>query len=179
MYYIIGKLFLPFKFDKKYLKGEFFKGKLGGVGFEIAYKDYKNCKRLGINKKVRWPVNPQTIVVGANNIAFDSDDLHIFQTPGCYFQAIGHITFGKGCYIAPNVGIITSNHSLTNLKEHEPPKDVVLGDNCWVGMNSVILPGVKLGNNTIVGAGSVVTKSFESGHCVICGNPAKIIKTIN
>lgn len=54
----------------------------------------------------------------------------------------------------------------------------MIGDKCWIGMNSVILPGVVLGDNTIVGAGSVVTKSFENGHCVVAGNPAKLIKRL-
>ena len=58
------------------------------------------------------------------------------------------------------------------------PEDIVLGEQCWIGMNSVILPGVKLGIHTIVGAGSVVTKSFEDGFCIIAGNPAKIIRKI-
>ncbi len=56
--------------------------------------------------------------------------------------------------------------------------DVNIGEKCWIGMNSVILPGVTLGTNTIVGADSIVTKSFPEGFCVIAGNPAKIIKAI-
>lgn len=177
-YYIVGKIILPFVYDKKYLKGYFYRGKLGGAGFEVACKDFFNCKRLGINKGVPFPVNPHTVVVGAENIRFDKDDLHIFQTPGCYFQAIGNIILGKGCYVAPNVGIITANHLFNDLTKHSLPKEVIIGKNCWIGMNSVILPGVKLGDNTIVGAGSVVTKSFEEGNCVICGNPAKKIKDL-
>ncbi|EOJ3081127.1 DapH/DapD/GlmU-related protein, partial [Acinetobacter baumannii] len=53
-----------------------------------------------------------------------------------------------------------------------------IGDKCWIGMNSVILPGVVLGNGTIVAAGAVVTKSFKQGNIVIAGVPAKIIKEI-
>ncbi|MFH4151026.1 DapH/DapD/GlmU-related protein, partial [Acinetobacter baumannii] len=87
-----------------------------------------------------------------------------------------HIYIGKGSYIAPNVGIITSNHDLADLESHTEGKDVVIGDKCWIGMNSVILPGVVLGNGTIVAAGAVVTKSFKQGNIVIAGVPAKIIK---
>ena len=57
-------------------------------------------------------------------------------------------------------------------------KNVVIGTNSWIGMNSVILPGVKLGEKTVVGAGSVVTKSFEEGNIVIAGNPARVIKKL-
>ena len=48
----------------------------------------------------------------------------------------------------------------------------------WIGMNSVILPGVTLGPGTVVGAGSVVTHSFPEGHCVIAGVPAKLIRNL-
>lgn len=87
-------------------------------------------------------------------------------------------TSGGGTFVGPNAGLITSNHDFSDLDNHYPAKDIYLGEKCWIGMNSVILPGVRLGNNTIVGAGSVVTKSFEEGNCIIAGNPAKIIKRI-
>lgn len=57
-------------------------------------------------------------------------------------------------------------------------KDVVIGEKCWIGMNSVILPGINLGGNTIVAAGAVVTKSFPQGNVVLAGVPAKIIKEL-
>jgi len=107
---------------------------------------------------------------------FHPDDLNNFQSPGTYFQNFGRIKLGRGCYIGPNVGIITANHDPENPDRHLPPQDVSIGEKCWVGMNSVILPGVTLGAGTIVGAGSVVTKPFPQGHCLIGGVPAKIIK---
>ncbi|WP_049750424.1 acyltransferase [Thermosipho melanesiensis] len=72
-----------------------------------------------------------------------------------------------------------TNHNLSNLDEHPPEEDVIIGKNCWLGINSVILPGVILRPRTIVGAGSVVTKSFPEGNCIIAGNPAKLIKKLN
>ena len=117
-------------------------------------------------------------MVCPENITFHPDDLNNFQTFGNYFQALGKITIGHGTWIAPNVGLITANHCVDNLEEHEPAKPITLGENCWIGMNSTILPGVTLGPRTIVGAGSVVTKSFPDGNCVIAGNPAKVIRTL-
>lgn len=105
------------------------------------------------------------------------DDLNNFQSPGVYFQNFkGKITIGHGSYIAPNVGIITANHKIDNLDEHVDAKDVVIGQKCWLGMNSVILPGVTLLPQTVVAAGSVVTKGFDEGRIVVAGNPAKILK---
>ena len=106
--------------------------------------------------------------------------MQIFHTFGTYFQALdAKIIIGKGTWIAPNVGLITTNHNVYNLDEHIPGKDIIIGENCWIGMNAVILPGVQLGPHTIVAAGAVVTKSFLEGNCIIAGVPAKIIKKLD
>ena len=85
---------------------------------------------------------------------------------------------GRGTYIAPNVGIITANHDPLDLDKHLPGKDVVLGEGCWIGMNSVILTGVILGHHSIVGTGSVVTRSFVEGNCIVAGNLARVIRNL-
>ena len=53
--------------------------------------------------------------------------------------------------------------------------DVYIGANCFIGIASIILPGVHIGNNCIVGTGAVVTKDFPD-NSIIAGNPAKRIK---
>ena len=55
---------------------------------------------------------------------------------------------------------------------------IIIGNNCWIGTNAILLPGVELGEHVIVAAGSVVTKSFKESNIVIGGNPAKILKSI-
>lgn len=179
-YWLEGHL-IAYRYDKKYLQGKWFQGKMHGLcaqGWKWVVDDYKACRRLRIKSTAKWPVSPRVHIVCPENISFHPDNLNLFQGIGNYYQALGKITIGRGTYIAPNVGIITSNHSVRNLDLHDTPKPVEIGEKCWIGMNSVILPGVKLGNNTIVGAGSIVTKSFYHGNCIIAGNPAKIIKMI-
>lgn len=168
---------LSFFYDKKYLRGKYFEE--FDMGFKWALKGIIYQKIFRFNSNIPWPMSPFSFIFEPKNLEFHVDDLNNFQSFGCYFQNFkAKIVIGKGSYIAPNVGIITANHDIYNLDKHDSGKDVIIGNNCWIGMNSVILPGVVLGDRTIVGAGSVVTKSFEEGNCVIAGNPAKIIKKL-
>lgn len=185
--YLRAQIILLFFYDKKVIKqskwftggGRYGKyGSFTAPGWKWIINSRRTCKKAGVNLEVRWPVASSIRVIYPENIDFHPDDLNNFQNFGSYYQAIGKITIGKGSYIAPNVGLITSNHDIMNLDLHSEPKPIILGEKCWIGMNSVILPGVILGNHTVVGAGSVVTKSFPKGNCVIAGNPARIIREI-
>ncbi|WP_305070220.1 acyltransferase [Flavobacterium pisciphilum] len=59
-----------------------------------------------------------------------------------------------------------------------PDEMIILKKGCWIGANSILLPGVTVGENAVVGAGSVVTKSVADG-VVVAGSPAKLIKKID
>lgn len=169
----IGSLF----FEKKYLSGKYFEESTEGWKWLLRSVFWQ--KILGVNRNIPWPVSPFINISDPKNIIFDVNDLNNFQTFGNYFQNFkAKIYIEKGTYIAPNVGIISVNHNPYNLDDYLDGKDVVIGKKCWIGMNAIILPGVKLGDNTIVGAGSVVTKSFPDGNLVIAGNPAKIISKL-
>jgi acetyltransferase-like isoleucine patch superfamily enzyme len=164
-------------FDRKYLKGRHFDEELAGYiwGFRSIWT--RNILRLATPCK--FPADHRVTISNSTNIDFHPDDLNSFQSPGSYFQNFaGSIRLGRGTYVAPNVGIITSNHDLEDLDKHAQAIDVIVGEGCWIGMNAVLLPGVVLGPRTIVGAGAVVTKSFTDGHCVIAGNPARVIKVL-
>lgn len=179
-YYIWGHLFSLF-YDRKYIRGKWFNGKMNGLcapGWQWVTHDALAKIFTGNNTDARFPVGRDCRVIYPDNIHFDPDDLNNFQSFGIYYQAIGNIFIGKGTYLGPNVGLITANHDVYNPDEHLPPKDIVIGEKCWVGMNSVILPGTVLGNHTVVGAGSIVTKSFPEGNCVLAGNPAKKLKDL-
>jgi acetyltransferase-like isoleucine patch superfamily enzyme len=139
---------------------------------------------LWYNQKIRghcysayWPVHPTSLVGNPKNI-YCGIETSPGYSPGCYIQSKGRVFIGDYTQIGPNVGIISSNHSIYDNSEHVI-SEVVIGKYCWIGMGSIILPGVVLGDFTIVGAGSIVTKSFKEGYCVIGGNPAKVIKRLD
>lgn len=169
--------FLTMFFEKRYLRGKYYEDFLTGYLWALRAIWQRNILRLA--KPLPFPANYAVSVANPANLIFHPDDLNNLQSFGIYLQNFkGTITIGRGCYIAPNVGIITANHDPLALDSHLPGKNVVLGERCWVGMNSVVLPGVVLGPDTIVGAGSVVTKSFPQGNCVIAGNPATLIRDL-
>ncbi|WP_028402009.1 acyltransferase [Ectobacillus panaciterrae] len=87
------------------------------------------------------------------------------------------LKFGNNITISTNVTFITHDNSVTKIREDSTDVfgEIVVGNNCFIGHGSIILPGVTLGDNVIVGAGSVVTKSFKHGNVIVAGNPAKII----
>ena len=170
MLHLFCRLFYP----QKYLTGRYFTEKRAGYLWAI-----RSIPRR-IATGIPWPIGKTTVINNKNRITFHPDSLHVFQSPGCYFQNIdGEIRLGRNVHIAPNVGLITTNHNLYDLNKHDPGKDITIGDDCWIGMNSVILPGVTLGPHTIVGAGAVVTKSFPEGHCVIGGVPAVVLRRLD
>lgn len=171
----LALLFLAIFFEKAQLKGRHFEQSYAGFIWAFKSLFHKNFLRLG--RPMPWPTGNTCSISDPRKITFHPDDLNNFQSPGIYLQNFdAHIYLGKGTYIAPNVGIITANHKLSNLDEHDKGRDVNIGKYCWIGMNSVILPGVTLGDHTIVAAGSVVTRSFPEGAIILGGTPAKVLK---
>lgn len=141
---------------------------------------------LRINGKVPFPTHFSSFIGPINNIVCsDIDKMNkylqpwIGLSPGVYIQAINGIKFGNNVYIGPGVKIISADHDLKDYTKHVESNPIIIGNNVWIGSNSVILKAVRLGDNTVVAAGSVVTKSFENGFCILAGNPAKIIKKID
>lgn len=165
----------PIFYDCRYLSGRYFEGVDGWVW---VLRSIWFQKILGFNRSLPFPVSPGIRISNYKNLVLGENVINNFQSFGIYYQNFSALIYlGDDCYIGPNVGIITSNHDVEDPKMHLPGKDVVIGAGCWIGMNSVILPGVTLGDGSVVGAGSVVTKSFPEG-VVIAGNPAKLVRRV-
>jgi acetyltransferase-like isoleucine patch superfamily enzyme len=169
----------PLFFERGYLSGRHFNS--SHAGWAWVLRSLFTQKLAGFNRHVPWPVSPFIGISEPKGIDFHPDDLNNFQTFGTYFSnnGGGRISLGRGTYIAPNVGLITTNHDPLNPDRHLAPKHISLGESCWVGMNSVILPGVSLGDHTVVAAGSVVTTSFPEGWCVVGGVPARKLRDLS
>lgn len=88
------------------------------------------------------------------------------------------IEIGNNVTIAADVKLITHDGSGPLFGRMYRYRKIIIGDNVFIGMNSIVLLGVEIGDNVIVGAGSVLTKSIPS-NSVVAGNPAKIISTFD
>ena len=86
------------------------------------------------------------------------------------------ITIGDNVTLAPRVHILAHDASTKEYLNYTKIGRVNIGDNVFIGAESVVLPNVTIGNNVIIGANSIVTKDIPSG-CVYAGNPAKFICT--
>jgi acetyltransferase-like isoleucine patch superfamily enzyme len=96
---------------------------------------------------------------------------------GIMIQAGNGVRLDRSVLIGPGVKIISGNHDLDDFEKPSVPcGSIEIGEKCWIGANSVILPGVRLLPGTIVGAGSVVTRSFGESHVVVAGNPARVVR---
>ncbi len=105
---------------------------------------------------------------------------NFFANYNCTIIDVAKVIIGDNCQMAPNVSIYTAGHPLHPAARntlYEYGIEVVIGDNVWIGGNTVILPGVHIGNNTVIGAGSVVTKDIPDS-VLAAGNPCKIIREI-
>lgn len=86
------------------------------------------------------------------------------------------LTFPKGVHIAAKSYITHGARILAHDRTRGLYLHTRIGKNCFVGNDSIVMPGVEIGDNCIVGAGSVVTKSIPP-RSMVAGNPAKIIRS--
>ena len=104
-----------------------------------------------------------------------------YANHNCTILDCNKVTIGDRCLLAPHVCISAATHPIDAKRRgagEEFTAPVTIGDDCWLGANSTICPGVTIGNGVVVAAGAVVTKSFGD-NVVIGGVPAKILKHIS
>lgn len=89
-----------------------------------------------------------------------------------------HITIGDNVTFGPRVHVLAHDTSTKFHLGYTRVANVTIGNNVFIGANSVVLPGVAIGDNVIIGAGSVVTHDIP-GDCVAVGAPARVIKPLD
>ena len=141
----------------------------------VFFRQWFRYKVFGKDSGPYWSVHHTSQITGSWRNIYVGIDAAPGISPGCYIQAIGKIFIDDYAQIAPNVGLLSSNHFMLDIRKHIEG-EIRIGKYCRIGMGSIIHPGTVLGDFTTVAAGSMVTESFPNGYCVIAGNPAKVVQ---
>ncbi|MCU0473444.1 MAG: acyltransferase [Bacteroidales bacterium] len=96
---------------------------------------------------------------------------------GTVIGAFKYIKIGKNVRSGANV-LITDSDWHPEDSRSGSPRPVIIGENVWLGGNSVVLKGVNIGENAVIGANSVVTKNIPA-NVIAAGNPCKVIRIIS
>lgn len=88
------------------------------------------------------------------------------------------IEIGDNVTMAPNVHVLCHDASTKQFLGYTKIGRVNIGNNVFIGAETVILPGVNIGNDVVIGANSTVTKDIPDG-VVVAGSPAKMICTLD
>ena len=105
---------------------------------------------------------------------------NFFANYNCTILDVAKVIIGDNCQMAPNVAVYTAGHPVhpdTRNTAYEYGIEVVIGDNVWLGGNTVICPGVHIGSNVVIGAGSVVTRDIPD-WVIAVGNPCRVVREI-
>lgn len=162
------------KFEFLFVWLRIFYPKAKGINFLYLLYYFFPQKILRINGRVPWPVHFTSRVLYRKNIQVGN-----FCAPGasanCYIQARNGIIIGNNLRMGPGVGLISANHDLSDYDKWTKNRPIRIGDNVWIGMNSVVLPGVSIGDNAVIGSNSVVKRDILS-NSIAAGNPCRIIR---
>lgn len=130
-----------------------------------------------IGENVR--INSSVKVIGTGRLIIGND---VWIGPNCFLSPVGaaQIKIGNHVDVAPACFIITGSHNIDICGAHIGgegfSESVSIGDGCWLGARSLILPGVTLAKKSLVAAGAVVTKSVDCESCLLAGIPAEVKK---
>lgn len=105
---------------------------------------------------------------------------HFYANFDCIMLDIAPITVGNNVLFGPRVSLYTAGHPIDAEVRNsglEFGQRIVVGDNVWIGGNTVINPGVTIGDNVVIGSGSVVTRDIPA-NVVAVGSPCKVLREI-
>jgi acetyltransferase-like isoleucine patch superfamily enzyme len=144
------------------------------IGNNVVFRSKTQANYVGIYKPVSIAVEQNATLIIGDNSGFSGTSLYASRA----------ITIGSFCNFGGNTAIWDTDFH--PLDYHQRRNDdtatissspIIIGNDVFVGANSIIMKGVQIGDRAIIGAGSVVTKSIPSDE-IWAGNPAKFIKKI-
>lgn len=163
------------------LKGVFSLSFIKAIFSSFAYyiHEHVTWRRVLKNKGKNIRIHAQTSIRNAQNISF-GNNVRVTMNCCIWAEKNSKIVFGDNVLIGPGVKIFSGNHgtmlnSIPMVFQERKEADIIIGNDVWIGANSVITSGVTIADGAIVAAGSVVTKNVLKNQ-IVGGIPAKIIK---
>jgi acetyltransferase-like isoleucine patch superfamily enzyme len=138
----------------------------------LAYLKFRNVQKganVSISRTVRIDY-PRNLYIGENT----------YINGGMLIAGEkSRIVIGKNCLLSYNIHIRTSSHNFKEKKrlireQGNFEKDIIIGDDVWIGHGAQVFPGVTIGEGAVVAAGAIVTKDVKS-YEIVAGVPAKKI----
>lgn len=148
---------------------------IASIGKKVDIYVEKNARlilknRVRIRRNGNFTVREQGLLRIGENVFFNTN---------CSVVCKEGIEIGDGCSFGPNVCIYDHDHrwGYQGIEPGFKTKQVHIGDNCWIGANSVILKGTVIGEKSIIGAGVVVSGDIPP-HSIVKNNRELIIEPI-
>jgi acetyltransferase-like isoleucine patch superfamily enzyme len=141
------------------------------IGKNCSFRSDFTSNLIGINRKciITTLKRKSELIIG---------DFSGFS--GTVIAAAGSIRIGSNVLCGANTTITDFDwHGIEpELRNSSPaPEPVVIEDNVWLGLNSIVLKGVRIGKNSVIGANSVVTKDIPP-NVIAAGNPCRVIREL-
>lgn len=178
-------------------KDSWYKGKLGLIFTEIiggifsfafikailssfAYYLHEHVIwRKNIHAKGDYRIHSRASIRNAQNIHL-GNNVRITMDCCIWAEQNSKIIFGDNVLVGPGVKMFCGNHGICKngipmTFQSRTEKDICIGNDVWIGANSVLVSGVSIGDGVVVASGSVVTKDVPS-YAIVGGIPARIIK---
>jgi galactoside O-acetyltransferase len=181
------------------LRGVVYRAVLGGIGSSCLIEEdvrFQVPRRIFLGKRVF--VGQYSYLDGGSSVLRLGDDVHLARfctlragergisihdgagiNVRTYLDGNGEIEIGQNTLLSPGVQVLSANHVFDDPKV--PVRfqggiygKVTMGEDCWLGTNVVVLPGVTIGRGAVVGAGAVVTKDIPA-YGIALGVPAKVV----
>lgn len=142
----------------------------------------RGLRRYWESIKRYWAVKTDPIAYARSiGVTIGNDCRLLNITPGTFGSEPYLIKLGNHVTVTSGVVFSTHDGGVWVFREKYPNVDVfapiIIGNNVFIGVGSILLPGITIGDNVIIGAGAVVTRDIPS-NSVAVGSPARVIKSI-
>jgi len=137
------------------------------IGEKCTFNSTHKSNLIGINHPCMISTfSSHSILTIGNGCGFSGTIIGVFKK----------ISLGNNVRCGANTVITDGDWHLDDYRVG-PPQEIIIKDNVWLGLNTIVLKGVTIGENSVIGAGSVVIKDIPI-NVIVAGNPCKVIRSI-